>query len=91
MEALIYVQIALLSLLQSTEDATKFYNKKVDELGTNLKDLESIVQGKSNNLRVVEEGQSIRLPRPRNSHTNYMLVLRQKVLSGGSNGTPATA
>jgi prefoldin alpha subunit len=34
----------------------KFYNAKVDELGANLKDLESIVQGKSNNLRVVEDG-----------------------------------
>lgn len=34
----------------------KFYNAKVDELGANLKDLESIVQGKSNNLKVVEDG-----------------------------------
>lgn len=42
---------------KSTEDATKFYNSKVDELGANLKDLESIVQGKSNNLRVVEDGE----------------------------------
>jgi hypothetical protein len=42
--------------LQSTKDATKFYEGKVSELGVNLKDLESIVQGKSNNLRVVEDG-----------------------------------
>jgi hypothetical protein len=28
----------------------------VEELGTNLKDLEAIVQGKSTNLRVVEDG-----------------------------------
>jgi prefoldin alpha subunit len=28
----------------------------MEELGTNLKDLEAIVQGKSNNLRVVEDG-----------------------------------
>ena len=34
----------------------KFYNAKVDEIGGNLKDLDSIVQGKSNNLRVVEDG-----------------------------------
>ncbi|KAH8598766.1 Prefoldin [Bisporella sp. PMI_857] len=40
---------------KSTKDATKFYEAKVEELGVNLKDLESIVQGKSNNLRVVEE------------------------------------
>jgi len=43
-------------LAQNTKDATKFYEAKVEELGTNLKDLESIVQGKSNNLRVVEDG-----------------------------------
>lgn len=43
---------------QSTKDATKFYEAKVEELGANLKDLESIVQGKSNNLRVVEDGRS---------------------------------
>jgi len=40
---------------KSTSDATKFYNGKVDELGGSLKDLENIVQGKSNNLRVVED------------------------------------
>lgn len=43
---------------QSTKDATKFYEAKVEELGTNLRDLEAIVQGKSNNLRVVEDGKS---------------------------------
>jgi prefoldin alpha subunit len=42
--------------LQSTEDAVKFYNRKVEELGATLKDLEAIVQSKTNNLRVVEEG-----------------------------------
>lgn len=30
----------------------------MEELGANLKDLEAIVQGKSNNLRVVEDGKS---------------------------------
>ncbi|TAQ89441.1 hypothetical protein B7494_g2206 [Chlorociboria aeruginascens] len=40
---------------KSTKDATKFYEGKVDDLGINLKDLEKIVQGKSNNLRVVED------------------------------------
>jgi prefoldin alpha subunit len=48
----------LLTVLQSTKDATKFYESKVDELGMNLKDLESIVQGKSKNLGVVEDGKS---------------------------------
>ncbi|PSS14939.1 hypothetical protein M430DRAFT_20253 [Amorphotheca resinae ATCC 22711] len=40
---------------KSTKDATKFYEGKISELGANLKDLETIVQGKSNNLRVVED------------------------------------
>ena len=41
---------------QGTADAIKFYDSKVEELEANLKDLETIVQGKSNNLRVVEDG-----------------------------------
>lgn len=45
-----------LTATQSKDDAVKFYNAKVEEIGGNLKDLDSIVQGKSNNLRVVEDG-----------------------------------
>lgn len=44
---------------QSTVEAVKFYNEKVEGLGGNLKSLESIVQGKSNNLRVVEDGKCL--------------------------------
>lgn len=51
-------QSPILIWTQSTKDATKFYEAKVEELGSNLKDLEAIVQGKSNNLRVVEDGKS---------------------------------
>ncbi|KAI9644478.1 subunit of tubulin prefoldin [Ciborinia camelliae] len=40
---------------KSTKDATKFYESKVEEIGTNLKDLEIIVNNKSNSLRVVED------------------------------------
>ena len=40
---------------KSTSDAENFYNEKIDELGNNIKDLESVVNGKANNLRVVEE------------------------------------
>jgi len=40
---------------KSTEDAQKFYNAKIEELGKNIKDLENVVNGKANNLRVVEE------------------------------------
>lgn len=53
------VEWLLINTLQSTKDAAKFYTAKVEELGSNLKDLESIVQGKSNNLRVVEDGKQI--------------------------------
>ncbi|KAL9088085.1 MAG: hypothetical protein Q9159_003283 [Coniocarpon cinnabarinum] len=40
---------------KTTEDAKAFYTDKTKELGQNLKELEGILQGKSNNLRVVEE------------------------------------
>ena len=49
---------------QNTKDAIQFYNGKVEELGTSLKDLESIIQGKSNNLRVVEDGERDPTPLP---------------------------
>ena len=40
---------------KTTEDAQKLYDGKVEELGINIKDLENIVNGKANNLRMVEE------------------------------------
>ncbi|KAI9677088.1 MAG: subunit of tubulin prefoldin [Caeruleum heppii] len=40
---------------KSTKDAIAFYNARVEELGTNLKDLEAIVQGKSRNVRMIED------------------------------------
>ncbi|POS84751.1 hypothetical protein EPUL_001161 [Erysiphe pulchra] len=40
---------------KSTSDAKKFYEARVGDLGSNLKALESILQGKANNSRVVEE------------------------------------
>ncbi|KAI9775475.1 MAG: subunit of tubulin prefoldin [Geoglossum umbratile] len=46
---------ALLMETQTARDAVQFYNGKIEELAANLKDLESIIQGKSNNLRVVED------------------------------------
>lgn len=44
---------------KTTDDAQKFYNAKIEELGKNVKDLENIVNGKASNLRVVEEGTSM--------------------------------
>ncbi|EHA50920.1 hypothetical protein MCOR27_002353 [Pyricularia oryzae] len=40
---------------KSTTSAAEFYEAKVKELGGNIQGLEGIVQGKTNNLRVVEE------------------------------------
>jgi prefoldin alpha subunit len=40
---------------KSPSDALIFYEAKIEELGKNIKDLENIVNGKANNLRVVEE------------------------------------
>lgn len=42
---------------QDIKSAAEFYERKVKELGTNIQDLESIVQNKSNSLRVVDEGE----------------------------------
>ena len=39
---------------KKTQDAQKFYEGKVEELGKNMKDLENIVNGKAENLRMVE-------------------------------------
>ena len=40
---------------KSPLDATKFYTGKVEELGKNLDDIEKVVGGKSENLRVLED------------------------------------
>lgn len=44
---------------KSVPDAKSFYDEKTKDIGKNLKDLEGILQGKSNNLRMVEEGMSV--------------------------------
>lgn len=41
------------------KSAAQFYENKVGEIGGSIKELEAIVQTKSNNLRVVEEGNYI--------------------------------
>lgn len=43
---------------KDTKSASEFYDEKVKELGANIADLEVIVQSKTNNLRVVEEGKT---------------------------------
>lgn len=46
-----------LGLVQTAGKAAAFYNDKVKGLDTNLQELEKIVQGKSQQLRIVEEGE----------------------------------
>jgi hypothetical protein len=41
---------------QDTKSAADFYDDKVKQLASNISDLEAIVQQKTNNLRMVEEG-----------------------------------
>ena len=40
---------------KTVDDAKAFYKRKVAEMEANLRDLEKILNGKSGNLRVVEE------------------------------------
>lgn len=49
-------------LSQTTAKATEFYNKKVKDLEANISDLEKIVQGKSTNLKIIEDGMASSCP-----------------------------
>ncbi|KAK8089552.1 hypothetical protein PG997_004513 [Apiospora hydei] len=40
---------------KDVKSAAKFYEDKTNEIGANVKDLDSIIQGKTNNVRVIEE------------------------------------
>ncbi|KAF7507146.1 hypothetical protein GJ744_010959 [Endocarpon pusillum] len=40
---------------KTTKDAIKFYNGKVEDLGKNLAELEKVIGGKSDNVRIVED------------------------------------
>ncbi|KAK6064442.1 byr1-binding protein bob1 [Seiridium cupressi] len=37
------------------KSAAEFYNNKVNEVGSNIKELENIIQSKTNNVRMIEE------------------------------------
>lgn len=43
---------------KDVKSAAQFYEDKTNEIGTNVKDLDSIIQGKTNNVRVIEEGKN---------------------------------
>jgi len=53
---MVVIQGKALICLQSTKDATKFYEGKVEELGNNLNALEKILQEKNDGLRMIEDG-----------------------------------
>lgn len=38
------------------KSATEFYSNKVNEVGGSIKELDTIIQSKTNNVRVIEEG-----------------------------------
>lgn len=40
------------------KSAAQFYEDKTTEIGANVKDLDSIIQGKTNNVRMIEEGKT---------------------------------
>lgn len=76
---------------QDTKSAAEFYEAKISELAANIKDLEGIVQSKTNSLRVVEEGASFYHPLF-SAVVDNALVLRQKVLAaGGAQQQPQAA
>jgi prefoldin alpha subunit len=40
---------------KTPRDGVKFYERKIDELTKNLADIEKVVTGKSENLRIIED------------------------------------
>jgi hypothetical protein len=77
---------------QTTAKATEFYNAKVKDLEANLTDLEKILQGKSGNLRVIEDSMFLPLLYIFVSEQRLLTIwpaLRQKVMSGEAVPTSA--
>jgi len=60
--------------LQSTKDATGFYESKVEDLAVNLKALEKILQEKNDGLRMIEDGQYHCSQRYKTTHANLILL-----------------
>jgi prefoldin alpha subunit len=52
---------------KNRDDAKLFYDAKVKELEANLQDLDRVVAGKSDNIRMVEEGEFACFPLPEGS------------------------
>lgn len=82
---------------QTTKDAIKFYHGKVDDLGKNLVELEKVIGGKSDNVRIVEDGELAHScsNHPTSIHQTSLTlppkVLRQKVMQGEMAAGPSGA
>jgi prefoldin alpha subunit len=76
---------------KTTEQAKKFYETKVEELGKNVKDLETIVQGKNQNLRLIEEGMYEQKELTVEFSLKLGAVMRQKVLASNQASGSAAA
>jgi prefoldin alpha subunit len=76
---------------KTTEQAKKFYETKVEELGKNVKDLETIVQGKNQNLRLIEEGMHEQKELTVEFSLTQGAVMRQKVLASNQASGSAAA
>ena len=73
--------------MKDVKSAADFYENKVNEVGVNIKDLEAIVQGKTNNVRVVEEG-IIFVSVPRISNVADVIQLfSSETEDGGNDGS----
>lgn len=81
---------------KTTDDAITFYTGKVGELAKNLADIEKVVAGKNENLRVIEDGETslflvvcltfwTRMER-KLTLGGFPTVLRQKMLTEGQGG-----
>lgn len=75
---------------QNVKAASQFYEEKIQELDANIRNVETIVQNKTNSLRAVEEGLSTWAP-IRHAQTQAFIVtaccitvLRHKVLAAGA-------
>ena len=77
---------------KTTEQAQKFYEAKSEELAKNVKDLEAIVNGKNQNLRLIEEGMFRIFSVSQQYHTkSHSAVMRQKVLASNQASGSASA
>jgi hypothetical protein len=77
--------LLLMSPPQTNQEAIKFYTGKVSDLGRNLTELERVIGGKSENVRVVEDGE-LETPSPTQSistdpSTHLLFIIYLKLVT----------